>query len=72
MRIQIILVLLFLSLFRVKAQDSLTLKGQFSNWLLYSSENSLSTWLGSRYIPQLNYQTNLKKEQKLDFELSVS
>ena len=70
--IYITIILLFLQIFSVKAQDTLIFKGQFSNWLLTNSETELPIWGGSRYIPQLNYTYFLKEEKKLDFEASAN
>lgn len=55
-----------------KAQDTLWFKGQFSNWLLLNSETELPFWGGSRYIPQLNYETKFKDHKLLDFEISAN
>ncbi len=72
MRSKIIFILLLSLFLQAKAQDTLKLKGQFSNWLLYSSNNELPYWFGSRYIPQLNYTNILKNEQQIDFEASIN
>jgi hypothetical protein len=54
------------------AQDSLTVHGQLSGWMLYNTGNDLHSYLGGRYIPQLNYSTELKEQHKIDFEASVN
>ena len=54
------------------AQDSTTLKGQASAWILYNGSNSMPFWLGGRYIPQLNSLFQLKNDHKIDFEASAN
>lgn len=54
------------------AQDSLTFKGQLSAWGLYNGGLELPVNLGGRYIPQLNYEIKLKKNQLIDFEASAN
>jgi len=53
-------------------QDSITLKGQLSTWLLYGSENELNIWAGTRYIPEINYTTKFANTKQLDFEASAN
>jgi hypothetical protein len=53
-------------------QDSLSLKGQLSAWMLYNGANDLPFYAGGRYIPQLNYNMRQKKETHIDFEASVN
>lgn len=55
-----------------KNSDSLTFSGQASIWTLYNNVNELPLWLGGRYLPQLNYGFDLKKDRKLDFEVSAN
>ena len=57
---------------RLFAQDSLMLKGQLSAWALYNGRLELPVYMGGRYIPQLNYEVNLKNDQLLDFEVSAN
>ena len=54
------------------AQDSLSFKGQASGWLHYNGGNDLPLYLGGRYIPQLNYDLDLKHDYKVDFEASLN
>jgi len=71
--IQILSFPLFLTLpVKSPAQDSLSLKGQLSTWMLYNGSNDLPVYMGGRYIPQLNYDLVLKNDQKIDFEASVN
>ena len=54
------------------AQDSLMFKGQLSVWSLYNGGLDLPVYMGGRYIPQLNYEVNLKNDQLIDFEASTN
>jgi hypothetical protein len=54
------------------AQDSLKIKGQASGWINYNGVNRLPVYAGARYIPQVNYNLNLKDEHKIDFEASLN
>jgi hypothetical protein len=54
------------------AQDSLSIKGQLSAWMLINGKNELPVFVGGRYIPQMNYEYALKNEHKFDFEGSVN
>ena len=54
------------------AQDSLSLKGQASAWMLYNGDNNLPVYMGGRYIPQLNYDLQLKRDKHIDFEASFN
>lgn len=56
----------------INAQDTLIFKGQSSTWLNYNSENDLSVWGGTRYIPQLNYSLKVKNDQLFDVEVSTN
>src|ERR1035437_464367 len=53
-------------------QDSLSFKGQASGWINYNGGNALPVYTGGRYIPQLNYNLNLKNDHKIDFEASLN
>ena len=57
---------------KLSAQDSLTFKGQLSAWALYNGGLDLPVYMGGRYIPQLNYEIKLKKDQLIDFEASAN
>lgn len=54
------------------SQDSLTFKGQLSAWTLYNGGLELPVYMGGRYIPQLNYEIQLKNDQLIDFEASAN
>jgi hypothetical protein len=54
------------------AQDSLSFKGQLSAWILYNGGNDLPLYSGGRYIPQLNYDRQFKKDNHIDFEASFN
>lgn len=54
------------------AQDSLKFKGQASYWLNYNGSNGHYMYTGIRYIPQLNFEHQLKNDRKIDFEASVN
>jgi hypothetical protein len=54
------------------AQDSLGLKGQLSAWTLYNGGNQLPFYFGGRYIPQFNYNLNIKENSNIDFESSFN
>lgn len=69
--IVIILMLPFVSVY-LSAQDTLIFKGQLSGWLLYNGSNELPLYSGGRYLPQLNYNINLKNGNLIDFEGSAN
>jgi hypothetical protein len=54
------------------AQDSLDYKGNLSAWMLYNGGNALPLYVGGRYIPQLNYNFQLKNDTHFDFEASFN
>jgi hypothetical protein len=54
------------------AQDSLTIKGQASGWILYNDGNGLPVYMGLRYIPQLDFNIPLRNDHKIDFEASIN
>lgn len=54
------------------SQDSLKIKGQAAGWINYNFVNHLPVYFGGRYIPQLNYNLNLKNDHKIDFEASLN
>lgn len=56
----------------IQSQDTLKIKGQLSGWMLYNGSNKLSLYSGARYLPQLNYDINLKNGSLIDFEASVN
>ena len=53
-------------------KDSLRFKGQISALINYNENNKLPFWSSIRYIPQLNYKINLKKDRLIDFETSLN
>ncbi len=57
---------------KLSAQDSLMFKGQLSAWALYNGGLDLPVYMGGRYIPQLNYEINLKNDHLIDFEASAN
>ena len=64
--------LLLACTWNLMAQDSLMLKGQVSAWMLYNGGLDLPVYTGGRYIPQLNYEINLKDDRLTDFEASAN
>jgi hypothetical protein len=54
------------------AQDSLIFSGQLSAYSLFNPAMDLSWNNGGRYLPQINYEYNLKQTRKLDMELSAN
>lgn len=73
-RVRYILFLLFVPVLpgTLLAQDSLMFKGQLSAWALYNGGLDLPLYTGGRYIPQLDYEINLKHDQLIDFEASAN
>ena len=64
---------LFLALtINSQAQDSISFKGQVSTWMLYNGGNDLHFYMGGRYIPQVNYEFELKNDKLIDFEASLN
>lgn len=53
------------------AQDQLKFKGQLSAWTLFNGGLDLPVYMGGMYIPQLNYDLNLKNDRLIDFEASA-
>jgi hypothetical protein len=54
-----------------KRRDTLRFSGQLSTWVNYNSTD-VPLWLGGRYLPQLNYDINLREGRRLDFEVSAN
>ena len=50
----------------------LNLKGQASAWLNLNPDIELPIMTGVRYIPELHYNMNLKRNKQIDFEASVN
>jgi len=71
-QILILTLLLSLSIYKVNAQDTLKIKGQFSMYSHVNPHNKLPWWNGARYIPQLNYEHQLGKRRMIDFEASAN
>ena len=46
--------------------------GQLSGWTQYKPDIQPKGWLGTRYIPQLNYELPLKRNNLFDFEISAN
>jgi hypothetical protein len=55
-----------------QVEDSLVFKGQVSAWMLYNKSTDFPLNLGSRYIPQINYDLQFRNDHKLDFEVSAN
>ena len=51
--------------------DSINFKGQLSSWAHLNPKNPYPLYLGSRYIPQLNYEIQLPESKLVDFEVSA-
>lgn len=71
-RLHIILYICLLIPTGLYSQDKLRLKGQLSEWMLYNAGNELQLYSGGRYLPQLNYDINLKNGNLIDFEASAN
>jgi len=56
----------------IYGQDSIRFSGQFSSWGNVNAGNDLPVYIGGRYIPQLNYDIQLKKDKHIDFEGSFN
>ncbi|MDD4639358.1 MAG: hypothetical protein PHT63_06355, partial [Bacteroidales bacterium] len=68
----LIIIIFSFALVHTKAQDSLSFLGQASAYTLIGSGNNLPVWSGGRYIPQLNYEINIRKNNLVDFEASAN
>ena len=66
------LIFIFLGLFTLKAQDNFSFQGQVSSWAHFNPGNTLTTQIGARYIPQLNFEKELNKNSLFDLELSFN
>jgi hypothetical protein len=55
-----------------RAQDSLVFDGQLSTWIHFNPSNELTTYVGARYIPELNLYLPLKNSGMVDFEASAN
>ncbi|MDD4150944.1 MAG: hypothetical protein PHE33_13050, partial [Bacteroidales bacterium] len=53
-------------------KHTIAFRGQASAWAGYNFDNTLPLQLGARYIPTLEYDINLKKDNLIDFELSAN
>jgi hypothetical protein len=78
-RVLIWTIFLSVSAVQGRSQDSTTqhtgafnFKGQLSTYTHLNLGNDLPWWSGGRYIPQLNYELELEKERKIDFEASAN
>ena len=77
--IYILGICLFFWPFKLKGQDSVSslndsinFKGQLSSWAHLNPKNPYPLYLGSRYIPQLNYEIQLPESKLVDFEVSAN
>jgi len=57
-----------------KKEKNFRFSGQLSGWLHYTPDIEMDSWIGGRYIPQLNYKIPFKKqkERMIDFEASAN
>ncbi|WP_068473628.1 hypothetical protein [Saccharicrinis aurantiacus] len=53
-------------------ENKLEFKGQLSSWVHYNNNNTYPVYVGTRYIPQLNYEFNTSTNYKIDFEASAN
>lgn len=53
-------------------ESKLTYRGQLSSWSHFNRNNAYPLLIGSRYIPQLNYEEELDEGRKIDFEASAN
>lgn len=53
------------------AGDTLIFQGQAAGWVNLNADIKIPYWIGASYIPTLDYQLRLPKNQLLDFEASV-
>lgn len=56
----------------LRPTGNLSFKGQLSAYTHLNLGNDLPWWSGGRYIPQLNYELDLKQDRKIDFEASAN
>lgn len=74
----LITVILLLQVLLVNAQvksentNSVQFQGQAVGWLHYNPDNPYPIYVGARFIPQLNYEVELKNDTKFDFETSAN
>lgn len=47
-------------------------KGQLSTWGHFNTNNPYPLYLGGKYIPQVNYEFQMQKNQLIDFEVSAN
>ncbi len=71
-RVIYILLLLTVTGFSLKGQDSTRFSGQLSSWLNINSGNDLPLQGGLRYIPQFDYSTGAKHQRIFDTEISAN
>ncbi len=57
---------------KVQSQRKFEFDGQASLYSSYSPKNALDVFIGSRYLPQVNYTHPFKNERLLDFEASAN
>ncbi len=69
----IFLLILIIAKGQEKTSDNkLYYKGQLSTWGHVNTNNPYPFYLGGRYIPQTNFEMNLKNNRLIDFEASVN
>lgn len=56
----------------VKSHHDFGFSGQLSGWTNITPDINTKGWIGSRYIPQINYGYHMKDNQLIDFEGSAN
>ena len=56
----------------VKSHHYFQFNGQLSGWGNITPDINTKGWIGTRYIPQINYGYHLKDNQLIDFEGSAN
>lgn len=68
----LLFLLCFCFAFSLEAQHNFEFDGQASAYGSYSPENTLNFFIGSRYLPELNYGYTFENTTTLDFEASAN
>ena len=55
-----------------KPPHKFEIDGQVSAYTSYSPDNNFDWFVGSRYLPEVNYEYNFKNKSMLDFEVSAN
>lgn len=56
----------------IKVETTFGFKGQSSSWAHVNANNPYPLYLGTRYIPQINYKLGLSQNRLIDFEASAN